>query len=380
MNKKLMIPILFILILLLNGCLPSKEIESLGIINTRGVDTLEDGNLETTIVYFQFDNQSKNITKIVSGNGKTIKGARANANFKTNLELTAGQVRLEIYGMEAAKKGILPYLDTLARDAKVADTMFLAISDTTAKDVIKIGQEDPKTNVGHYLYRLIEQTVNDDIIPRMTLQDFVHAYYDVGKDPILPILKISEKKPYLFAMALFKNDKLVGQIPTEKAFLINMLGKKVESTLLELELPLKPFKKYIKKPGGNRDDEKTFSVLLSVLMGKGKTDVVDMNSLTFETNVKVELRILELTKEIKLENPKERALFEKKIEKNLEKQYRDLFAKIQKLDVDPFGYGNIYRAHKENGELTSKEWRNILPDIKVNFHVDAHIIQHGITR
>ncbi|WP_157724773.1 Ger(x)C family spore germination protein [Virgibacillus phasianinus] len=378
-NKKLAI-LLIGLIIILTGCLPSKEIEGLGIINTRGIDTLDDGNLETTIVYFQFDKQSKNITKIVSGQGKTVKGARTNANFKTNFELTAGQIRLEIYGREAAEKGILPYLDTLGRDAKVADTMFLAVSDTTAKDVIKMGQKDPQTNVGHYLYRLIEQSIIHDVVPRMTLQDFIHAFYDVGKDPIMPILKISKKRPYLYAVGLFKNDQLVGQIPAEDAFLINMLEKKVKTTQLELELPLKPFEKYIQKPGGKKSDEKTFSVLISVLNGKGKMDVVDMNSLTFKTDIQMELRLLELTKEIRIKSPKVRALFEKEIEKSIAKQYQDLLANVQELGVDPFGYGNVYRVHKKNGELKSKEWRNILPDINVKFHVDAKIVQHGITK
>ncbi|ASN06635.1 Ger(x)C family spore germination protein [Virgibacillus necropolis] len=378
-NKKL-VALLLLSIILLNGCLPSKEIESLGIINTRGVDILDAGKLKTTIVYFQFDTQSKEITKIISGIGETIKGARANANFKTNFELTPGQIRLELYGIEAAKKGILPYLDTLARDAKVADTMFLAVSETTAEEVITMGQDDSSVNVGHYLYQLIERTLNDDIIPRTTLQDFIHIYYDVGEDPILPILKMEEGRPYLHAMALFKGDKYVGKIPTEKAFLLNMLEKTVETSMLELELPLEPFKEQLVNSSDKKDDKKTFNALLRVLNGNGETKISDLNNLTFETRVKIDLRLLELSKEIKLKNPKIEILLEKKIEKNLEQQYADLLTKVQELNVDPFGYGSIYRSQKENGKLTDKDWRNRFPDIKVNFHVDAKILRHGITQ
>lgn len=378
MNKKSVI-LLLIFVTLLTSCLPSKEIESLGIINTRGIDILDDGSLETTILFFQFDAESKNITKIISGTGETIKGARANANFKTNFELTPGQIRMEIYGMESAKKGILPYIDTLVRDAKVADTMFLAVSKSKAKDLIKPVGKSSKYG-GRYLYRLIEQTVNDDIIPRMTLQDFNHIYYDVGIDPILPMLKIQDERPYLYAMAVFKGDKYVGKIPTEDGFLLNMLKKTVETTLLELEIPIKPFKKYLAKTKSKKKDKKTFHVLLSVLKGKGNIDVLDMSNLSFDTDIKVRLRLLELAKEVKLDKPKVMALLEKEIEKNLERQYSDLLAKTQELNADPFGFGSVYRSHKQSGELKTKTWRNMFPDIKVNFHVDAKIVRHGITR
>ncbi|WP_404456703.1 Ger(x)C family spore germination protein [Virgibacillus necropolis] len=379
MNKKLLILLLLIFITMLNGCLPSKEIESLGIINTRGVDISDEGKLETTIIYFQFDSQTKDITEIVKGVGETIKGARANANFKTNYELTPGQIRLELYGMEAAKKGLIQYVDTLARDAKAADTMYLAVSDTTAKSILTTDQEGFSKNIGHFLYRLLEQTIKDDVIPRTTLQDFIHVYYDVGKDPILPMLKIQEGKPYLYAMAVFKDDKYVGKISTSDAFLLNMLEKSVESTMLELELPLKPFKKHLANSGDKKDDKKTFNVLLSVLNGKGKTKIDNFKNLTFETHVEVDLRLLELTKQIKLTNPKVEALLEKEIEKNLEQQYEDLLAKVKELNADPFGYGNIYRSHKKNGKLKDKVWRDKFPNIKVNFQVDAKILRHGIT-
>ncbi|WP_430787921.1 Ger(x)C family spore germination protein [Virgibacillus flavescens] len=364
-------------ILLLNGCVDSKEIESLGIINTRGIDLQEDGKLKTTIVYFQFDARSKDIAKIVFGEGDTVKGARANANYKTNFELTPGQIRLEIYGMKAAKKGLLPYLDTLARDAKVSDTMFLALSNSTAEEIITMGKENLSIDVEHYLYRLIEQTINDDIIPRTNLHDFTHTYYDVGKDPIIPMLKIKEGRPYLYAMALFKEDKYAGSISTVDAFLLNILEKQVETTLMELTLPIEPIKDHLVRADANQDDD-TFSVLLSVVNGHGQSRLTNFHDLEFETNVDVEFRLLELTREINLE-AKVETLLEKEIEKNIEKRYTDLLKKVQDLDADPFGYGSIYRSQKRTGKLTDDEWRNKLSDIKVKYNVNAKLIRHGIT-
>ncbi|KRG16323.1 hypothetical protein ACA30_01010 [Virgibacillus soli] len=105
MKVKLFMPIL-LSIFLLGSCIPKQELENLGVINARGVDIREDDQYETTIVIFQFEEQSNEITKIVSGKGNTIKGAAENANLETNFQLAPGKIELEIYGMEAAKEGV----------------------------------------------------------------------------------------------------------------------------------------------------------------------------------------------------------------------------------------------------------------------------------
>src|SRR5699024_11556902 len=55
--------------------LPTEEIEELGIITARGIDYLEEHQLQTTLIIFQFEAQSQNFTKIVSGTGETVKEA-----------------------------------------------------------------------------------------------------------------------------------------------------------------------------------------------------------------------------------------------------------------------------------------------------------------
>lgn len=377
MNKKRFI-LIVLLCTLLSGCLQPKSIENLGVINTRGIDILEDDLIETSLIYFQFDSKTKEIMQTVTGVGRTIKGARANANFKTYFQLSPGQIRLELYGIEAAKKGLLPYLDTISRDARVANTMFLAISRVSAKELIKKAQKGTSHNVGRAFSELINQNVNDDVIPRYTLQDFMHVYSDTGIDPVLPVLTVENKRPRLDAIALFKEDKFVGEISIKNAFLLNILSKTVRSTLVELVLPLQPFKQFLVKPNKNeKEQEKVLNVTLSVLKGKGKSKVVDLENLKFESNIKLNFNLFEITEDILLDNPKVITILEKEIEKNIQQQYEDLLAEVKKVNVDPFGYGNLYRANTADGKLSKKEWRDKFPTIEVNYNVEVEILRHG---
>ncbi|WP_164669641.1 Ger(x)C family spore germination protein [Virgibacillus doumboii] len=342
---------------------------------------LDEDKIRTTLVIFKFDSQNKEISETITGVGNTVKGARRNANSKTSFELTPGQIRMEIYGKETAKKGLMDYLDTLIRDAKVSDTMFLTVSNTTAKEVIQASNEKGSVHTGKYLYELILQSVEDYVIPRVTIQDFIHYYYDVGQDPFLPVLSVKNGPPALSSLAIFKDDKYVGQIPVEQAYIINIFKKSIEQANLEISLPIKPFKDNIKKAEQieNDNDNDNFHVILTVLNGKSSTKMTDPNGLKYRTNINLNVNMSEISKEINIDNPKVIAKMEKELEKDIKQQFEKLLKKMQGLNADPFGYGTVYRANKTDEKLKKQEWRNKFPDISVDFNVNVKILRHGTT-
>ncbi|MFB4167034.1 Ger(x)C family spore germination protein [Virgibacillus sp. JSM 102003] len=366
-----------LLVTFLTSCVQPKAIEDLGIINTRGIDLLEDNKIETTLVIYKFDSQNQELSAILSGEGDTVKGARKNANYKTSFQLTPGQIRVELFGKEIAEKGLLSFVDTQIRDARVSDTMFLAVSDTTAKDVLLQGKEGASVHIGKYLYELIEQNIQDNIIPRVTLQDFLHIYYDKGKDPFLPILSTKTESPTLSAIALFKDDKYVGQVPLGNALLMNMFTKTVENASLEVNLPLEPFKHYMKNNKQDESDEEKLNILMEVIKGNSKTTVTSQQNMKFETKITFNTTILEISEEIDLKNPKVKRRFEQEMEKDFKQQFEQLLQQLQELNSDPLGYGTVYRVNKPGGKLTDEEWHNKFPDISVDFKVDFTLNRHG---
>ncbi|GGB56021.1 Ger(x)C family spore germination protein [Virgibacillus dakarensis] len=369
-------------IIVLSGCVQPRTIEDMGIILTRGVDKLEDNNIETTISYFEFNAQQKEYSNIVTGRANTIKQARIDANRKTDFRLTPGSSKLEVYGRETAEKGVLRYLDTLIRDARVSDTMLLAISDTTAKELLYKAEKHADVNTGLYLHYILERNILNNVIPRVNLQDFLRFYFDKGQDPFLPILSISNDKPVLSSLALFQDDKMVGQLPIEKAYLIGAFHKDLRDLFLEVALPSEPFKGQMRTDAQSKNETgiDKFFALLTVLNSKSKSKITDIQKLKFRTEVTFDVSLMELTEEIKLNNPKVVRKLEKEVEKEIKKQYEQLLAKLQELNTDPLGYGTIYRINKPNGELKEGEWYDYFPDIHVDYHVNVRIFRHGTER
>src|SRR5690625_43827 len=192
MNAKKLTMLLLLSILLIS-CVEPEQIEQIGIINARGLDSLKDDLLGTTLVIYQFSSESDSISKTRSGKGSTVRGAMEDTEHTTSFRLTPGKIKVEMFGRELAEKGIFPYLDTLGRDAQMSDMMYLTLSDTTAKEVLSIEENLTSKNVGQFIYELIKNETIHHNIPRKTLHDFFRIYYEVGQDMSYRFSKFTRK-------------------------------------------------------------------------------------------------------------------------------------------------------------------------------------------
>lgn len=369
--------IVSILLIYLSGCVQTKTIEDMGIISSRGVDALENDRIKTTMVFFQFSKKEKQSNGIVSGEAHTLKRARERANHNTSFTLATGSIQFELYGKEAAKKGLLRYVDPLVRDAKISDSMYLAISESTAEDILLTGYKDQHINMDRYLHELIKQNIRDHVIPKVTLMDFLNGYYKIGRDPYIPILSIKDKKPVLSSLGLLRDDQFVGKVSLDDAYLITLLDEPISELDIEAVIPLKPFKNHMESGPHQHTKRKYAYASFNVRKGKTKTKLLNKRDVRFQTNVKLDVDLLELSEEIHLGDPKVIKRLEKEVESEIKHRYKKLLNYTQELNTDPFGYGVVYRTQGRT-HTSMEEWRDIYPKINVTFNVKVRILHHGV--
>lgn len=375
--KPRIIGILMVAVVVLNGCAQTKIVEDLGIINIYGIDTPERDQVDTTAVYYKFGSKSKGLKRIDAGSGKTLGDAQNQMNYKRGYQLDAGSIQLELFGKKTAKEGLIQHLRSAVRGAKRSDTRILAVSDTTANDLITRSHHSERVSVEHTLNDIIDLNVKQDVLPNTKLHDFLRWYYDPGLDPVLPILSFQHDVPKLTSLALFKGDQLTGQIPIDQAFFINMFHKNINEVELEFPLPVKPFKKYFRdKPEAEKD---YFYTQVRVKKGKSNTKLIDRPAQHYQTKLDFEVDVREITEDLDLQNETAANLYTKELEKTIKQQYEQLLTRLQKLNTDPFGYGQIYKTKKRDGTLTDSEWRDIFPDITVDVDVNVDMVNQGVT-
>ncbi|MCG5105161.1 Ger(x)C family spore germination protein [Oceanobacillus alkalisoli] len=370
----------FILIVLLQACLETRQIEESAIINTRGVDLIDEGEkrmIETTIIPYIFDPHAPDMTSLLIGRGHTIKEARIEAEKQSPYPLVPGKISIEFYGKEAAESGILPFLNTLVRDATVSDIMQLAVTNQTAKELLEVEQESVKLNRTEYLEDLMKKEVKKGTLPRNTLEFFTRLVQQVGIDPILPVIDVVNGKPTLTSAAVFREDRYVGSISIKESFMANLLRQRMGGAPLDVGVPLENYLDEIAYQGEATEMEDTIFLSLMLNTGKGKIKIVDASSLTFKADITMKLELLETSIPMNIKSEDTSRRFERDIEKYFVREYEKLFAKLQEVNSDVLGLGRRYIASRKGSKTTDKEWMEKYQDASMEFDIDVTIINFG---
>ncbi|WP_010093799.1 Ger(x)C family spore germination protein [Ornithinibacillus scapharcae] len=374
--KLLRISILLCSLLLLTSCIETLQLEDLGIILSRGVDSTEDQELEITMAILQFMKDAPSTTKTVSGSGKTLKAAVQDANKSVSQEIVPGKIDLEIYGRDLAEQGLNPILDTLRRDADIPNTLLLAVADSKASELFTVEEESINTNLGEFLRGLIQPGTEEQLFPEVPLPGFSTTIRNEGIDPILPILGLRDGLPALVGIALFKDDKMVGELPLEYEGYFKMMEGTLRNYFLNLTVPIKALEPYLVDM---KHAEQFDHIDMSLVVEKGKSKIKLKNKekLQYDTNVNIKLNLQEINVPLKLDLPEAVSKLENEIEKKIKENYENILSHLKEVNSDAFGYGITYRIQNKDGKLTDEEWDAKFPQIEVKYDVKARIVQQG---
>ncbi|WP_181349321.1 Ger(x)C family spore germination protein [Thalassobacillus sp. CUG 92003] len=374
--KKIVISL--IMLTLLTGCVQKNYIERLGIITGAGYDENEDGSIRGTYVMLQFDPTSSQVSQVLTSKAETTKEIIKRSDLKTSHKLVSGQIRLSLYGAELAEQGIMWLLDTMTRDAKVADMMYLGISETTSNDILTVNNYEDAPNAGIYIHRMLEKNIKTESLPKSTLHQFLHEYYDKGLDPTLPLLAKREDKAEVTGLALFKNDKYVGNLNSTEGFFFKLVKDSYKAGQIELTLPKERFEEDIPEEYNQPDDEE-LHLTLENIVSKSKIDVTgDAASPKFTVNIKMDARLIEVSEDLKIKQRRVIKKLETEMEDNMTRQLNSLIDKLKELEIDPLGFGKIYNSTTVEKPLSTDEWRTYLTEMDVDFKVKISLIRHGV--
>ncbi len=363
------------------GCVQQKPLEKLGLITTSGYDLEGTNQIKGTAVVQKFDPMTESATKVITSVAKTSKGLRQQENLQSNQKLVTGQLRSVVYSRELAQKGIIQFVDTLNRDAAIGNMVYLTIADKSASEIMEIETNNKgRLNLGTYMYNLIKQNVDGEQIISPTLHEFNHNYYDIGKDPVLPILKVKKKDVIISGVGLFKGDRLVDELKQGDLFYLKILIDKYKAGTKEMGYKTDQLKKIIIK-NENYTKKPIFSkiyVSIDNIRSKTKIKLIDKKNLRFRVDVELDSRVLEMTEALDLGKPASVKFLEKKFDQSMKKKIEGLLLRFKKLEIDPIGLGNEYEAHLRGKPITQEEWDRRYKDVTFDVHVKNTIVQTGV--
>jgi spore germination protein len=366
--------------ILLTGCgVETKQLERLGLITAVGFDLKKENEITGTVAVSKFDPMAKVMTNLISADANTLQTLRAEENLATDQRLEMGQLRCVIYSKELAEKGIIQLVNALNRDPTVGNMVYLTIAEKDALSIIEMDEKKIKVNIGTYLYNLIRQNVERELLISPTLHEFNHKFFDNGQDPVLPIIKVAKDNVAISGVALFNDDKMVARLSNDKLFYLKLLTDEYRTGSKELEFKRDEFAKIINVQGGKSYGEiyNKLYISLDTLRSNTKIKLVDKKNLVFKVEVEMASRLLETTNYLELSEPANMKFIEKKINKEMESQIKKLLLFFQENQVDPVGIGNEYMAHVRGTPISQKEWKEIYKNAKFDVQVNNTIARTG---
>ncbi|MEC0212237.1 Ger(x)C family spore germination protein [Paenibacillus ehimensis] len=356
------------------GCVQTRVLERLGLVIAAGYDEAPGDKILGTSVLYEIDPGARERSNVITSTAYTSKGLRYNNNAESRKKLTSGQLRVIVYHEDLARKGLTELVDTMLRDPEVGSAVYLAISKGRAYDLMT--RRYPEiSNIGEYLFQSIQHNVENEEMVSPILHEYIRDLYSPGKDPVLPYIVQRNNEIILYGAALFRGDRMVATLPLREIFYLRLLREPFRSGMTEIGLSPEALRSIASPSKG----QKQIYLVLDSVKSESRIRLTNAKQPAFTVQVHMSGRLQEISSPVNLRNRQVIEVLEREASKAVQANTMAFIAKTQKLNVDPVGFGQKYRAQLRGSGLTADKWKQLYPKAKVRVEVVTTILRTGQT-
>lgn len=354
---------------LLAGCWDERLLKNSRTVYISGFDLDENGDYQTTSIIRDMNISESSRGEIsisndlVTGKGGSIKEASMTIDQSVPGNYDPAKGRALILGIEVAKADIYNVLDPLYRDPRVDINAKIAVTDSSANEIITHLSEN-EVEKGEYLYELIHSSEIHSEIQDITLRSIRTYLFDEGKDFMLPYLSKDEEdnEVKISGAALFHDHSFTGQFLTPD-----------ESTLLLLFMETQSKKALLTEQLDKKDD---VSVSYNVKSVSRKLNLEKQEKVHADIMLQLDVEIVDYPPD-HLDKQEMVNFLEKRLSKILTEKADALFKKLAANQSDVLGLGReLIAFHPSIWKEIKGE--NYYEHILVNPKVKVNVRSSGI--
>lgn len=378
--NKFLIIVIILTSMFLNGCTSSKEINTLGLTISIGIDKWEEGYLVT----YQLLNPKAIASKksstdapvyLYTETGKDLFETLRRITTTSPRKAYSSHLRMIVFGEEAAKDGLKGILDFLIRDHEFRTDYYFAVAKgTTANNILKVltpleqvsGLEmyysiqssekawAPTKSVK--IIELVNNILSDGINPVLTGVEIIDE--NNQSDSVDALKHSNTAKLNLGNLCVFKDDKLAGWLTEDESKGYNYITGNVKNTIGYIEI----------------DDQNKITFEVTNYKSKMKANIID-NKLTIIVDINIESNIAAETGD-----------FDVTTEENIEKVNKMIGEKLsdicnsalvkssEDLGSDIFGFGEVvHRTYPKLWAKIKNDWNSEFTKVPVKINVHSKI-------
>lgn len=339
--------------ILISGCAKQEIIDRIKILQSVGYD-IQGDTFKTSASYASYKKQAR--LRLLTAEAQTFTGVWLPSNTKSDELVVFGQLRTMVISEKFARRSIQELADSLLRDPVISNTATVIIA---KKEVSEIMSETLK-NPPFYLSELIKQNMENGNTPSTNTHLMLDQYYGEGQDVYVPVLDRDENGVLrMDGAGVFKEDKLRLLLTDKEALFLKILKDKSKTMTGSYEFTTKQ-----KEP-----------IYLKIL--HGKRNISPEQNDTAVISLKLNINLRELPKGKSSVDKRDLHEIKQQIEQHIAGEISALLKKFQMNDVDPIGFGEIYRSKDRN--WNEREFKNkTYPNITFEVNPEIIISQSGV--
>ncbi len=402
--------LLILICLMLTGCYDEVEPDNISFITAVGIDKSKqnDKAYEFTFQYAKptqisggssiEGGKGKEILENISVEAPTIYAAINTVNQVISKRISLSHVSLFVFSEEIAREGIKNFTSTMSRSEEIRPNIYLAVAKDSASKYLEEVKPAVEINPAKYYRQKFEKDVFGGI-PDNSNNEFYFYEKTKEKNAVLPMagvmkeneekknelqqkaeineksfeykiknyfpgqLAISEKnKSEIIGMAIFKGDKMIGEMGSIEALLYNMITDNFERAYTTFS------------------SEKT-EIPMTILMQRGGKTKIKYDKHQHKCNIKLPLEgeFVSLPADYITEQDIE--AFEKDVEKAITESAYGLVEKITgEFNSDILGIGSSAKySFLTYSEFEAFKWEEKFPTLSFEIDVDFKIRRTGLT-
>ncbi|MDR7000652.1 Ger(x)C family spore germination protein [Neobacillus niacini] len=351
--RYLIIPSIIVFVLL-GACVQKEILDDVSLETGSGYDYVNGKIRGTTLIPVYLPDKSVR-NKTFTAFSQQSREFLLNIQRQSSDPIVTGSLKVVLFGEKLSKKeGILALMDSFQRDPSIGAGLYLAVTEGESKKFLA-GDYGNRGNAV-YITNLIRHNMKNKDVPKTDMQRFLFDFNQIGKTPYLPRLKkIGKEQMEISGISFFRYGKIVDSIPAKKMFYFKLLVDKYSQGTLNISI------------------DKEQAVVESI-RSKYKMQLASRNPYTVDVKLKVNAVLNEYSG--KKVTPKDIKKIEKKLQKNIEFECRDLVTEFKEKNIDPVGFGHFIKSKTRN--FSFENWKTDYQYLKVNVHADVTIMESGV--
>lgn len=358
------------------GCGDRLDLEKQSISLVYGFDKKNNEKMVVYYIHPIFNQDIKKKYEATETTANTPREAKGLFNSSSNSLVSTEKLQIILFSRDFLKQeGAFPYLDVWYRDPKnTGNTRIVAVDGPVSSIVYNNFQDKPA--LPEYLTDLINTNKLYNRTVFTTFHDYHRQTFNKGMTPTISEIKKGEKDIIVTGSALLNdrgNYKM--SLDRSESLLLLILQNKIYTPVsFTMKIPVNSVGKASSIK--NKKGENYITINIQSIKQKIKTHYTDKHFI-FDITIELKISISELTFDMSVE--KERDKLSAIITKKLNKDLNNLICKVQRENLDPFGFGDNARAyHYKEWKRVQDDWPRAFSKAKVKVTPNIKIIESGI--